>query len=60
MATETGLERARDLDVDPDEREHLKRLVQWARKQTFAQLVSAVYEKHPEMKQNSIFRNPLH
>lgn len=35
--------------------EHAKAIVEWARAQTFRGLVSAVYEKYPEYRANSVF-----
>ena len=34
---------------------YICRLVEWVRALTFSQLVSAIYSKYPEMKQNSVF-----
>jgi hypothetical protein len=35
---------------------YIDELVTWARNRTFEQLVSAIYEEYPAMRQNSIFR----
>lgn len=40
----------------PAIRNYLVQVADWVRHQSFAQLVSAIYKKYPEMKMNSVFR----
>jgi uncharacterized protein len=58
-ATPAGLARAAALaqGVPPSVISYLRALVRWARSLSFAQLVRAVYERHPDTKVNSIFRD---
>jgi uncharacterized protein YwgA len=45
------------LDTLPDkEADYLKRLSEWVRSLSFAELVGAVYQAYPEMRENSVFR----
>lgn len=37
--------------------EYLRRLSQWVRSLSFAELVSSIYREYPEMKVNSVFRD---
>lgn len=39
-------------------RDFIARTARWVREVSFSQLVSAIYERYPEMKENSIFRSP--
>lgn len=36
--------------------QYITRLSEWIRRQTFAELVSAIYRAYPEMRANSVFR----
>jgi uncharacterized protein len=40
----------------PKEQEYLKRLSEWVRSLSFAQLVGAIYNEYPAMRQNSVFK----
>jgi hypothetical protein len=57
-ATPAGLDRANELATQAPQGalQHLRQLVTWARGISFQQLVRAVYEKHPEYRENSVFR----
>jgi uncharacterized protein YwgA len=59
-ATPEGLERAAKLrEAAPsDAVRYLDAVVKWARSLGFQQLVSAIYEKYPEQRANSIFVEP--
>ncbi len=50
----TGGNRLRDL-LPPDAAEHAQVIVDWVRAQSFRGLVSAIYEKYPEFRANSVF-----
>jgi hypothetical protein len=54
--TQEGLKYAQRLEVAPEIREHVSRLVDWARTLSFDNLVNAVYKAYPETRENSIFR----
>jgi hypothetical protein len=56
-ATADGLARAQELrkKAPADAVRYLEALVAWARKLTFQQLVSSVYERYPDQRVNSIF-----
>jgi hypothetical protein len=58
-ATPAGLERASVLAerADPRAVEYLRRVVAWAKRLSFAELVRAVYSAYPEMMANSIFKD---
>lgn len=43
--------------LSPELRDYLDRLVTFVRGTNFAQLVSAIYRKYPEMKANSVFQD---
>lgn len=57
-ATQEGLARGEELrsKVAPDILEQLKRIVDWVRSHSFAEIVTAIYERYPEYRANSIFR----
>jgi hypothetical protein len=57
-ATPAGLEKAREIATQAPHGplQYLRQVVAWARGLTFQQLVRAVYEKHPEYRENSVFR----
>lgn len=57
-ASPQGIERANEVvhKADAAAVAYLRRIVEWARGLSFQQLVSAIYEKYPEQKANSIFR----
>lgn len=44
--------------LDESARDFIARAARWVLEVSFSQLVSAVYERYPEMKVNSIFRSP--
>lgn len=44
--------------LSPAAREYIRSLSAWVRGLSFQQLVSAVYKEFPEMRANSIFRDP--
>ena len=43
--------------ASPGAVEYLERIVEWATRQNFQQLVTAIYEKYPEMRANSVFQS---
>ena len=53
-----GLDRASEVAKQADEKavEYLGRVVEWARKKSFAELVRAVYHEYPEFRKNSVFQ----
>jgi hypothetical protein len=55
--TDEGLARGRQLLrlLDPQVRDYLSRVAAWVRALSFGALVSAIYQKYPDMKVNSIF-----
>lgn len=54
-ATPEGLEQAATVKVDDGTRAYVQALVDWAKRLSFQQLVSAVYREFPEQRANSIF-----
>ena len=54
--TEEGRAAAKAVAVKQSEKSHLANLMEWAQSQSFADLVSSVYERYPEMRRKSIFR----
>ena len=44
--------------LDESARNFIARAARWVREVSFSQLVSAIYERYPGMKANSIFRSP--
>lgn len=50
-----GMEQAEKIEIDPDVRAKIKKIVMWTRERTFAELVTAIYQNFPEMKVNSVF-----
>lgn len=59
-ATPEGIAAARKLraSAPKDAVDYLGALVAWARKLSFQQLVSSVYDRYPEQRVNSIFIEP--
>jgi uncharacterized protein YwgA len=59
MVSQEGKRRAEAIaqKEDPEFIEYIHELVQWVLKQTFRSLVQAIYEQHPEMRANSVFRD---
>lgn len=57
-ATQEGLARGKELQrkLDPGILRQLNRIVDWVRSHSFAEIVTAIYEKYPEYRVNSIFR----
>lgn len=57
-ATSAGLQMGRDRlgELDPVASDFIRRLSNWVRNQSFADLVSAIYREFPLMKVNSVFR----
>lgn len=55
--TDQGLKDGQDAlsELDEPMRDYTIRLVGWLRSLTFQQLVSAIYNKYPDMKVNSVF-----
>ena len=53
----TGQQKGADIlsALDDSVSDYLRRLSRWVRSLTFQQLVSAIYEKYPEMRVNSVF-----
>jgi hypothetical protein len=58
-ATQQGLQRSEELQDEASSRaaNYLASVVQWARRLTFQQLVSAIYERYPEQRVNSVFQS---
>jgi hypothetical protein len=46
------------VELSPGAREYIRSLSGWVRNLSFQQLVSAVYKEFPEMRANSVFRDP--
>jgi uncharacterized protein len=42
--------------MDAQSREYVISVVQWVRSLSFQQLVKAIYDRYPEMRENSVFR----
>lgn len=57
-ATEEGIVKANELKkiLSPETRDYLEKIVEWTSSLSFNDLVSAIYQAYPEMKENSIFR----
>ena len=55
--TDRGLKDGQNAlsELNEPVRDYMIRLVEWVRSLTFPQLVSAIYKRYPEMKQNSVF-----
>lgn len=53
-----GAERARELLIESKNRptEYLRRVVEWASKLSFAELVRAIYQRYPAYRENSVFQ----
>jgi hypothetical protein len=53
-----GAERARELLTESKRRptEYLRRIVEWASKLSFAELVRAIYQRYPAYRENSVFQ----
>lgn len=43
-------------DMNPQMREYVGAVASWVRRLSFSDLVSAIYERYPDMRANSIFR----
>jgi hypothetical protein len=58
LATAQGCERAETLkqEAPPAAVAYLQRVVEWALRQSFQQLVRSIYAKYPEMRANSVFQ----
>lgn len=56
--TPAGQNRGREIlnGLDPKIGEFVRRLSKWLRSLSFAELVSAIYARYPEMKVNSVFQ----
>ena len=56
--TSSGLEQGRAAlqEFTPAGREYAVRAANWVRSVSFNQLVSEIYKRYPEMKENSVFR----
>lgn len=59
LATAQGLVRAEQLkaNASPVARNYLEDVVQWARSQSFTQLLRAIYSAYPDYAVNSVFAN---
>lgn len=57
-ATEEGIVKANELKkiLSPETKDYLEKIVEWTSSLSFNDLVSAIYQAYPEMKENSIFR----
>ena len=57
-ATVTGVSVGTQLlnQLQPHQRDFVKRVSDWVRAQSFSSLVKSIYEAYPDMKVNSIFR----
>jgi hypothetical protein len=57
IINETGKSQAASLRryVMRNATDYLGRVVEWVQRQSFEQLVRAIYEKYPDMKANSVF-----
>lgn len=55
-ATPAGVAQCRSLGADAGTREYVRQLVHWARSLSFQEIVRAVYDRYPSMRENSIFR----
>ena len=57
-ASEQGyLEGRQILDrIAPRDRNYIRRISRWVRELSFAQLVAAIYNEYPEMRENSVFK----
>jgi uncharacterized protein YwgA len=59
IITPQGQEVAANLRrrAEPQAVEYLQRVVAWARKQSFSQLIRAIYKQYPEFRVNSVFQD---
>lgn len=57
--TKEGLDKAKVIyeHLDNDSRDKITKLSVFVRQLSFSQLVSAIYNAYPEMKQNSVFKD---
>lgn len=57
--TPSGLEAGQEAfsELDPKAQDFIRRSSEFVRKHTFSALVSAIYKKYPEMRQNSVFQH---
>ena len=59
MITPDGLKRVEQVrdSADTPLVDFLKQVVDWVKGQTFASLLTAIYDKYPDYARNSVFRN---
>jgi hypothetical protein len=59
-ATQSGIERGRQLlaQLPREWNEYIHNLSNWALSQSFSSLVKTIYNAYPEMRVNSIFKDP--
>lgn len=57
-ATEEGITASKEIieTLSPEIGDYLEKVVEWTSSLSFNDLVSAIYQAYPEMKENSIFR----
>ena len=57
-ASPSGMERSKTLSKDVPDRilTYLRHLMAWCRSKTFEELISAIYDKYPEYRRNSVFQ----
>lgn len=57
--TEQGLTKAKKLksELDPPLSSYLERVVHWAQRLSFSQLIASIYKRYPEYKVNSVFKD---
>ena len=60
-ATDEGLRYAAGLraKLEPAVADYVSRIVKFTRSMSFNDLVSAVYKAYPEMRENSVFKDPV-
>ena len=58
-ASEIGVGRGTAIlnGMDERSREYITKIVDWVRSLSFQQLVKAIYDQYPQMRENSIFRD---
>lgn len=54
--TAAGSKAARGLDLKPDVRRHLRKIVTYVTSLTFRELVSEIYKRYPSTRTRSVFR----
>jgi uncharacterized protein len=59
VLTQAGFSQAVELlaTLSPAAREYLQNATTWVRSLNFQQLVSSIYERYPDMRENSVFRS---